>query len=167
LIKAGIFTLPELNYIWWNPKTETMEKSTLPAVSFDVDAAPTPTPTSVQGAVNLAWILLPLTILAFAVWQRVKILRWVKQYWKDLNPADKVLAKKFLRACRQNNGVAAGRAWIAWRNTQGSKFQPGAELQSAVVALQRHLFGPSPAGSWPGERTWAGVYQIPQIQQKK
>ena len=46
---------------------------------------------------------------------------------------------------------AAETAWITWRNTQAPAFQPGPELHTAIIALQRHLFGPAPGAVWQGD----------------
>lgn len=150
MIKAGSFTLPELTYVWWNPKTEKMEKHQLPPVTFTVTGAPSVAPAQ-QSIKSYAWLVLPVAVLLFMVWQRAAIVGWVRRRWIDINPADRVLAKKLLRACRHNNITAASDAWLAWRNTQAPLFQPGTELQLAVMALQQCRFGPGPEDSWNGQ----------------
>lgn len=152
LIEAGSFVLPELTYVWWNPKTEKMQMKTLPSVIFNVYPAPSASPAANLFDVSFSRIMILLLVLAIAMWQRKKILGWLQQCWKKLHPVDKALAKQLIRACKQNNGIAASQAWLCWRNTQGAGFQPGSELQSCVFALQRHLYGPeSSAGSWEGK----------------
>ena len=149
--RAGSFSLPELTYVWWNPKSETLETMILPGVRFEVSAAPVP-----ASATQRPWywyfrLFPPLLFIALVLWQRKWITAWIKKCWKDMYPADRVLARKLLRACRQNNSAAAGNLWLAWRNTQGADFEPGPELQASVLSLQRYLFGPEPAGVWNGD----------------
>jgi len=152
---AGSFTLPELTYTWWNPKTEKMEKTILPSVSFTVSPAPSSmSPAGNRFTVSLYWILVSVFLIIFgifAIWQRKMITTRLQVLWKVLHPADKVLAKKLLRACRENDAAAAGELWILWRNTQGAVFNPGVGLQESVLDLQRHLFGKQPSGLWQGE----------------
>lgn len=148
--RAGSFTLPELTYVWWNPKSEKLESKTLPAVSFDVSPAPSTSPGATQTGVNTIWFLLPLLLMALAIWQRRKLMAWLRQCWKILHPADKVLAKKLLRACKQNNDRAAANAWNSWRNTQSASFVPSPELQRSVLNLHKHIFGSMSQGSWQG-----------------
>ena len=71
--------------------------------------------------------------------------------WKKLNPPERVAARQLLRACRRNDAAPAATAWNAWRDTQGTGFQPGAELRAAILGLQRQLFGPVPAAPWRGD----------------
>ena len=157
LTGAGSFTLPELTYVWWNPKIEKLESKTLPAVSFDVSPAPSTSPDAPQTGVSTIWFLLPLSLMVLAIWQRRKIMAWLRQWWKILHPADKVLAKKLLRACKQNNDRAAANAWNSWRNTQSASFVPSPELQRSVLDLHRHIFGSMVHGSWQGEEL-AGAF---------
>ena len=149
--RAGSFFLPELTYVWWNPKSEKLEAMTLPGVRFEVSAAPVPASAPQRFWVWYFRLFPPLLFIALVLWQRKWITAWIKKCWKDLHPADRVLARKLLRACRQNNSAAAGNLWLAWRNTQGADFEPGSELQASVLSLQRHLFGPEPAGLWNGD----------------
>lgn len=151
LTVAGSFILPELTYVWWNPKSEKLETKTLPAVNFEVAPAPSSSSAENQSGVNWAWLLVPFFLLGLAIWQIKMITGWLRQRWKDLHPVDRVLAKKLLRGCRENNGNGAGKAWVAWRNTQAAKFQPGPDLQRSVLTLHRHLFGSGPDGPWQGE----------------
>ena len=149
--RAGIFTLPELTYVWWNPESEKLETKTLPAVSFAVSPA-----ASSSGTGSLT-ILLPLLLIPLGIWKSREIIKWSQHYWKKLRPADKILAKKLLRACRQNNDTVAANAWYGWLNTQPGSFEPDPELRGAVLALLRHIFAATSDGSWRGEKL-AGAF---------
>lgn len=154
---AGSFTLPELTYVWWNPEKEKLETKTLPAVSFDVSPAPSMSPAASSSGTGSLTILLPLLLIPLGIWKRRKIIKWLRHYWKKLRPADKILARKLLRACRQNNDTAAANAWHGWLNTQPGSFESDPELRGAVLALHRHIFGATPDGSWRGEKL-AGAF---------
>ncbi|SHO51207.1 BatD family protein [Desulfopila aestuarii] len=151
MTKAGNFTLPDVVYSWWNPITRKIEKFILPAVRFEVSPAPGSKTATRQGKMLYVWVLLALTLLSFALWQKTFIVEWLRQHWRELNPPDKILAENFLQACAQNNSASAVTFWISWRNTQGELFKPEPELQSAVFTLLRHRFGPEPSGFWQGD----------------
>jgi hypothetical protein len=153
LQKPGSLVLPALTYVWWNPKTETLQSKTLPAVTFEVAPAPDAATTGNAGSARRGWRwLLGVALVAgLGAWQWRRLAGWGRRVWKTLNPPDRVAARKLLRACRYNDATAAETAWIGWRNTQDADFQPGPELHSAVLGLQRHLFGPRPAVSWRGD----------------
>ena len=158
LQKPGTLELPALTYVWWNPKKEKLESKSLPAVSFDV--APSPATLADKQAANSTptwlglapWLwLLPIVFVGLLIWQRTLLLEIVKRLWNTANPPSKQAARTLLRACRQNNHSAANAAWFCWRKTQDSSFQAGPELGIAIVALQRHVFGPASAKSWQGK----------------
>jgi hypothetical protein len=152
LQKPGTLALPALTYVWWNPKTETLQSKTLPAVTFEVAPAPSKSASAKAGAGHREWpwLLAAALVVGFGTWQERRISGWGRQCWKALNPPDRVAARKLLRACRRHDALAAETAWIAWRNTQRAAFQPDPSLRSAVLGLQRHLFGPAPAANWQG-----------------
>lgn len=153
LTKPGTLSLPALAYVWWNPKTQTLQSKTLPAVTFDVAPAPVArTPDSTVAADHLwPWLLAAVLAAGVAAWQWPRLVRWGRQACKKLNPPDRVASRRLLRACRHNDAVAAEAAWTAWRNTQDAAFQPDPKLRSAILELQRCLFGPTPAESWQGD----------------
>lgn len=151
--KPGIIELPAIDYVWWNPKTEELQSKTLPAATFEVAAIADGTAAKPLSAGSArAWLLATVVILATGIWQRLRLASWAKQYWSRLNPPDSVAARKLLRACRDNDAAAAEAAWVGWRNTRDTGFRPGPELQSALLELQRCLFGPSVATTaWRGD----------------
>lgn len=153
LQQSGTLSLPALTYVWWNPKTQTLESKTLPAVTFEVAAPPAaPSPAATVAARRTwPWLLVAALVAGLSVWQRRRVAGWATRCWKKLNPPDRVAARQLLRACRLNNPALAETAWNAWREMQASGFQPGPELRAAVLDLQRQLFGPAPAAPWRGD----------------
>jgi hypothetical protein len=148
--KSGTLEIPELGYVWWNPKTKTLESKTLPAATFEI--APQPAAQSETGNSRRIHpgLLGVVLFMALLVWQKLRIANWLKQCWSTLNPPHRVAARNLIRACRRNDASAAATAWNTWQNTQDATFQPTSELRSAVVGLQRHLFGPMPGEPWQG-----------------
>ena len=54
--KPGTLELPALTYVWWNPKTEELQSTTLPAVTFEI-APPSATAAAEQAtATHQAWL---------------------------------------------------------------------------------------------------------------
>jgi hypothetical protein len=149
--KTGTITLPEITFNWWNPTTKTIESKTLPAVTFDVPAPPAVAASS-SSTITLIWPwLLAIALIAITAWQRKNLAAQALQAWKALNPPHRVAARKLLRACRANDAAQASAAWSAWIDTRPAGYQPPPDLQLAVLDMQRHRFGPSPASPWQGE----------------
>lgn len=153
LQKPGTLALPAITYVWWNPKTETLQSKTLPAATFEV--AP-PSSTATTGTATAPrrvwpWLLAVTSVIALMMWQRQRLASWGRRIEAALNPPDRVATRGLLRACRRHDATAAHAAWVAWCNVQSAAFQPGSELRSAVVGLQRMLFGPESADAWQGD----------------
>lgn len=147
LQKPGSLELPELTYVWWNPKTEQLQSKTLPAVTFEVAA----TIETIAMHRDWLWLLAAMLVPGLGIWQRRRVAMLLARYWKKLNPPDRVAARKLLRACGHHDAVAAQVAWSQWHNLQDASFRPGPELRAAVTGMQRCLFGPVTAGSWHGD----------------
>jgi hypothetical protein len=149
--KPGTLELPPLTYTWWNPELEMLQSKTLAAASFEV-----PFPIVEAETDNPLWAkrvtLWVLAVLAgLASWKRQQIRRWIRLGLKKMNPPDIVAARKLLRASSRNDAATTASAWTQWRGTQPASFRPSAELQPALLELQRHLFGPATAEPWHGE----------------
>jgi hypothetical protein len=120
LQKPGTLALPALTYAWWNPKTETLQSKTLPAVTFEVAPAPSAATSAKADAARRAWPWLLAAALALGVgaWQGRHIAGWGRRFLKMLNPPDRAAARRLLRACRRHDAAAAHAAWMTWRSTR-------------------------------------------------
>jgi hypothetical protein len=107
--------------------------------------------TSTPASRNLWPWLAAAAWIAIGVWQRERLTARFHRLWKALHPPDRTAARKLLSACRRNDAPAASAAWTAWRDTRPAGYQPPPDLQSALLAMQRHRFGPVPASSWQGD----------------
>jgi hypothetical protein len=149
--KPGTITLPEITFNWWNPTTKTIESKTLPAATFEVPAPPAAAASSNSTFPRLRPWLLAIALITIAAWQRKNLAAQAHQAWKALNPPHRVAARKLLHACRANDAAQASAAWSAWSDTRPAGYQPPPDLQLAVLAMQRHLFGPAPTAAWQGD----------------
>jgi len=157
LQKSGTVILPELEYVWWNPRTKTLESKSLTAVTFEVAAAPLDqtavTETKVGG---WSWPMVLFVIVGLAaatliVFQWQQIDGGLRRCWATLNPPAQIAARKLMRACRAHNPPDASAAWLQWRDFQDTSFVPEARLQAAVVAMQKLVFGPATTHTWNGD----------------
>jgi hypothetical protein len=154
LQEPGRRELPPLTYVWWDPKQEEIQSRELPAVVLEV--APDPAAENEDAAAveeRRAWWWIPVVAAIMAgllVWRRDWLSSLLARWRAILKPPERVAARALLRACRQANAADAQSAWHQWCRTQDSRFQPGPELSSAVLNMQRSRFGPAPSGTWQG-----------------
>lgn len=154
--KPGTWTLPAVTYVWWDPKREQFGSQKLPEVTFEVAAIPQAAgdqSVEEESEGTTGWILLLLILIlgTLGAWRYRAIAGWLKHRWQRWNPPDRVAARNLLRACRKNDPKAAEEAWSAWRISQPSDFQPDHKLRTAVLEMQRQLFGPRTEDRWQGE----------------
>ncbi len=157
--EPGTHTLPALTWQWWNPHTQKLESKTLPAVTFEIAAAPsaaTPAARATGGRRAWLWLIAALAVAIAGIALRRRIGAWLARLKQWLRPPDRVAARQLLRACRGHDARAAHEAWTAW--CEATSFSPTADhpggddaLHRAVLELQRHLFGPEPGAAWQPE----------------
>ncbi|WP_197532691.1 BatD family protein [Symmachiella macrocystis] len=154
LQQPGTWTLPTIKYIWWNPKSEQYGSKVLPAVTFQVAAAPHEETVKQAPDQNGRWGLGVLFVAALGgilFWQRAQLGKWARAFWNRLNPPEQMAARNLKHACRQHDPHAAEAAWLEWRLKQPTDFQPAPPLRDAAMDLQRHLYGPLPSTPWQGD----------------
>ena len=155
--QAGTLSLPAINYVWWNPKSKSVESKTLPAVTFEIASVPTSPSTSSDAEVDVnshfpLWVVaIAVLLLGGSITQRKRLTNWRIRLWDALNPSDLVAVRSLLKASRRHEAVAAEAAWNVWRNTQEAELRLGLELASAVLELQQHRYGPKHPASWTGD----------------
>lgn len=150
--QPGTVTLPALSFQWWNPQTQKLESKTLAAVTFEISPAPSAASPAEQSAARSRawpWLLPTLALIVGSIWKRDLLTAWLAGLKHRLNPPDRVAARRLLRACRQSDAPAAFAAWTEWMSARPDDARAvSPELHDAQFALQRHLFGPSPASAW-------------------
>ncbi|MFT4548438.1 MAG: hypothetical protein ACI9MB_002391 [Verrucomicrobiales bacterium] len=151
--QSGSIELPALTYVWWNPKNESLESKTLPAVAFEVapDPRSAPAEETVLARRTWPWILAPLLLVGASIWQRHRMIAWGKKVWGKWNPPDRVAARRLLRACSRDEAAAAYRAWVDWQTTQTLAHPIDPNLRSLVLELQRGLFAAPAPHPWQGD----------------
>lgn len=152
--QPGIFELPQMTYVWWDPTAEQLVSRTLPGATFEVAGS-----IGGPGTVNPAeerwtglWLLWPLALvgLGIGIWQRRGVYASLLRFLMWLNPPERRAANRLLRACQLNEPVAAHKSWAQWRATQPVGLQLNTEFELALVALQRAVYGPTGSVAWRG-----------------
>ncbi len=172
LRKSGALTVPALTYVWWNPKTQTLQSKTLPAVTFDVAAPPMEPANGEAVAARLfwPWLLVGALIVGLMAWQRRRVAVWGRQCWRKLNPPDRVAARELLRACRSGDAPAAYRALMEWRHAidsqeTNSEYQ---SLQNEWTELSARLFSSDPPPEpWSGENLARAFAQVRRLRSRQ
>jgi hypothetical protein len=145
LQEPGRFTLPAITYTWWNPRTESLASTTLPAVSFEVASGPAALAPgqATSGSRRACWLAGAALVAVLLAWR-------ARGRARTVSPQHAAL-RTLRRACARNDAAAAYAAWTSWRSARDSPFEPDAELRAAVHELEAKLFGPAPEMAWRGE----------------
>ncbi len=170
--RAGSFTLPEITFVWWDPRQEKLQRRIVPGLTVAVDeasaaASPVSEPKQQPSSV---WVFAFVGLLVFGlfVWLiRKPALRLIESWRTDHNRSE-ALARRALRAaCASNDASAAYSALMSWvasrRAEQGwdelaACFESGQdrELRTQWQLLSRHLFASeSASATWQGKQLWA------------
>jgi len=154
--RAGQYSLPQIEFQWWDPKQESLQQETLPGLTVQVIESENSNQQSVESQTASSQdrfttvtrligggLLAGLALLAF--WS-------MKQYWHAYQHQPEVHAANELRkACASNNPQAAYSALLAWFdaiqhdgevNTRETLFanDQHSKLQEQWQFLSRHLF---------------------------
>lgn len=135
--EVGDYELPGVEIAWWNTRTGTLERTTLPAVTFRVEADPAAAPTF-EAEVDadsaflaststperdlpireLVWLLATGALLSVVVWAARRFGPPIRRRLEDAREARRNSeARRFrdlLRACKRNDPTAALNGLIAW-----------------------------------------------------
>jgi len=150
--RPGVVTIPAIRYVWWNPRSSSFDAATVPAATFEINAAPVDAgeATTDQSANLWPWWLIAGVITATVIgWRRDVIKTRGQNIWRAWQRPDRVAARQLIRACRRNNAADAERAWNRWRVTQPFTLVMEPQLRTELVELHRHKYQTS-------EMTWRG-----------
>ncbi|MCB1077712.1 MAG: BatD family protein [Verrucomicrobiae bacterium] len=148
----GSHTFPEIRYSWWNPAKNVVESKTLPTVTIQAKAAPSPALAENRRHLAVLGFAVVLAIMALGYWQRNWLAALVKQAKSRLRSPEKAAARQLLRACRGNDAESALNAWYVWKQCREDR-PVVTELRDEIQRLQLALFGVAPdASSWQGKR---------------
>lgn len=136
---AGQYTLPALEFSWWNTDTGTLELATLPAVTVDAGVAGTARSEFRLPTLSPMYLMIPVALLALWLGYR----QWRSFRGKPLTQARSAL--------RRGDAHAATAALYRWLNTRPSNWlslrdAAGAEEASEEAErLLRASYGPGEA----------------------
>jgi hypothetical protein len=179
--REGMITLPTIEVLWWNTKTDQLERSSLPARDLQVAANPSLEPTPVatgraesSNAANvqlwpwqLSSALLSLTtLLGFTLWWRARRQPAVLPN-QQTGPSPRNLLDDLKRTCLANDSQATRHALDAWARQQpetladmAARFTP---LSDALDGLNGALY--SEAGQhWQGRNLWLAIRSLPAVE---
>lgn len=172
--RAGELEVPALEIVWWNLTSDRLERATLPARRFDVQADPllealsSPSAASDTDARVRPWqwstALLSLTsLLGFALWWHA---RRQPAVLRSLPTAanSRSLLDELKRSCLANDPQAARQALDAWARAQpetlaemAARYVP---LSDALDGLNGVLYGES-GQKWDGQQLWLAIRDLP------
>jgi hypothetical protein len=144
--RPGEYSIPETDVVWWDPKSEALQRKTLGGIAITVegDVILEETP-DVQNDRH-SWILgIGVTILGVglgivAVW----IIQ--RRLTAPRNP-ETVAARRFIAACQSQDAATAYAALLQWERLVGNEWN-GSTADGSFASfrnrLVKHLYGSAP-----------------------
>jgi hypothetical protein len=179
--REGVIALPAIEVLWWNTKTDQLERSSLPARNLQVAANPNletlpveATRPAVSEAANvqlwpwqLSSALLSLTtLLGFTLWWRARRQPPVLPS-QQTGPSQRNLLDDLKRSCLANDSQATRHALDAWARQQpetladmAARFTP---LSDALDGLNGALYSES-GQHWQGRNLWLAIRSLPAVE---
>ncbi|MEN7972326.1 MAG: hypothetical protein ABFR47_00675 [Verrucomicrobiota bacterium] len=151
LSSGGIFQLPAMEFVWWDPQSGQLKKKVMEGASFETKMPAAEPITKQKQPWIWAIVFLPL------LWAMLIIAGRIRNY---LHQPERLAAKAVLSACRQNQPSKTYSALIDWLRTADLYHQGTLEQ-----TLQKNL-GTQIADEWKilskilyssGRGTWQGV----------
>lgn len=153
--RSGQITIPEIRYLWWDPKEEKLQSKTLPSVLVNVADKPQSTQDQEAAETRISLLRIAVVILlpivaGIVFWHRTLLWEQIGKFNSWLNPPERRASRRLRAACRQNNAHMANHAWASLRALRPDMGTTDGQLADAVLDLQRHLFGKSSPDAWDG-----------------
>lgn len=181
--RSGSFELPALQVVWWNTKTDSLERTTLPArtlqvaenPALQVDEPVTPIPSEMQRIESaplwpwqLACALLALTtLLGFGLWWHARRQPAIQRAAQS-GPSPRTLLDDLKRACLMGDAQATRHALDAWARQQPETLADMAArdvpLSDALDGLNAALYSET-GQQWQGEELWKAIRSLPATQE--
>lgn len=147
--QAGLHSLPEIRYDWWNPKTKTLESKTLASVSFTATAPPLPP--AKRSPLGYIWLIPIAVALCLVAFGHQHIANGCHRFHEWIDPPQKRAARRFIKACRLNEPAAAATAWSNYRKLHPNH-NLSEELKRQIQELHSHIYGTTNSDSrWSSE----------------
>lgn len=175
--EKGRFTLPGSAIWWWNPQTETLQKISLKAVTFEVVANPflqkeSPAGRTRADASAFPWRWTALFLLLSALVFGLFFIYRAKKRPHDAKTEDreKELFMKFQKAAATHDAAATMQALIGWLDQSKISKSPATlerfctlagdpELKKQIAALETSLYATKHDRQWSGDLLAAAVGQ--------
>jgi len=191
--QAGKTTIPAINLTWFNTKTARSERTTLPAVTINVAAAPPSNSNAINATPTQAtspnknlqqnyWPYLALFLLV--AWLGTAML-WLRRHQKNNqmhdeeqnNPTLRQLKKRLQQSCMANDARATRIALLAFAAQRWpeqrmhsiaaiGKYLNDKALKSAIADLETALYGRQNR-IWHGEILWHALQTVLTKRRKK
>ena len=157
--RPGPVTVPALEFPWWNVRTQTMEKVTLPAVTRDVGHAPLSQSTRNRLGAAVAAVAL---LAALALWRWWDALRAARRRRRGQYEASEAgCFARLERACLDGDAPAAYEALFIWLERVHPRACP-ATIEQDLPAVRtdaklRTLVDGLQAAVVAGQKRWDGA----------
>ncbi|WP_218932349.1 BatD family protein [Adhaeretor mobilis] len=170
--QAGTFTLPDMTFVWWDPKQEELKRETLRGSTVNViapESAAESTHDMLEDAPT-AWGTVLSVVAALGVvglLLRAPTARLISHWRTVRNRPDSRATRELHAACMSNDAAAAYAAFLTWLNAMRRTF--GADAVDLVLhdvdhsvfreqldIMSQHLFASDvDLTSWDGSDLWA------------
>ena len=179
--REGLLVLPAVEVLWWNTRTDQLERSSLPARDLQVATNPNMetlpveaervTPVAVPGPALWPWqlstaLLSLTTLLGFVLWWRARRQPAVLPS-QQTGPSPRNLLDDLKRSCLANDSQATRHALDAWARQQpetladmAARFTP---LSDALDGLNGALYSES-GQHWQGRNLWLAIRSLPAVE---
>lgn len=179
--REGLIVLPAVEVLWWNTKTDQLERSSLPARDLQVAANPAldtlpveaerPDPIAISTSALWPWqlstgLLSLTTLLGFTLWWRARRQPAVTPN-QQTGPSPRNLLDDLKRSCLANDSQATRHALDAWARQQpetladmAARFTP---LSEALDGLNGALYSES-GQHWQGRNLWLAIRSLPAVE---
>ncbi|TWT73123.1 BatD family protein [Allorhodopirellula solitaria] len=170
--RGGAFDLPDIALVWWDTKSNSLQKQTLEGKSITVlpaaQHAAEPPASPLRRAMS---VIIPIALIALGVWVlRRPISKAVARWQAERNSPVNRAAKQLHSACRSNDTEAAYVALIDWQHAMGAS-DPSwrsrlsaalvSELDQQSAALAKLLYaGAARETHWQGNQLAGTFAQI-------
>jgi hypothetical protein len=181
--RAGTFDLPGLDFDWWDPKQEKLERQSLPGMTISVTEPSEARISASESNAKISSIgvlaTIGLVLFAALAWCCGKPIRSLIEKWQANHNRPEAIAIRTLRAaCQSNDARSAYSALMSWatitRSSLGhddvdscidtARFR---ELREQWQILSRHLFSVEPeTPAWQGKQLWTTFSQLPRRQNR-
>ncbi len=168
--EVGKFRIPGLSVKWWNPKSEILQKVSLPEVTVKVTSNPLlqkegPAPAPASGSAGFTWIWVTLLLLFSTLVFVLFRFFWSKKKFQTAKTEDheKELFMKFQKMAAARDATATMQALLAWLDQSKNGGNPSTleyfytragdpELEKEINSLETYLYTVKQEHKWSGKQ---------------